>query len=99
MALEWRLRRVMAEKNVWSGAELGRLLQDLAGYKISAASISALINEQPKQVKAETMDALCTALQCQPNDLWQYTTTGYKNTRCKKAVPVQKVANGKLPPL
>ena len=33
MALEWKLRKVMAEKNIWSGAELSRLLQDLAGYK------------------------------------------------------------------
>ena len=46
MALEWKLRKVMAEKNIWSGAELSRLLQDLAGYKLSAPSISALINEQ-----------------------------------------------------
>ena len=36
MALEWRLRRVMAEKNIWSGAELGRLLPDL---RIPAAKI------------------------------------------------------------
>lgn len=57
-------------KNIWSGAELGRLLLDLAGYKLSAPSISVLINEQPKQVKAETMDALCIALECTPNDLW-----------------------------
>ena len=46
MSLEWKLRKVMAEKNIWSGAELGRLLLDLAGYKLSAPSISALINEQ-----------------------------------------------------
>ncbi len=99
MALEWRLRRVMAEKNIWSGAELGRLLQDLAGYKLSAASISALINEQPKQVKAETMDALCTALECTPNDLWKFTATGFKNTCSKDHGKDLKVANGKLPPL
>lgn len=99
MALEWRLRRVMAERNIWSGAELGRLLQDLAGYKLSAASISALINEQPKQVKAETMDALCTALECTPNDLWKFTSAGFKNTHSKDRGKDIKVANGKLPPL
>lgn len=69
MALEWKLRKVMAERNIWTGAELSRLLQDLAGYKLSAPSISALINEQPKQVKAETMDALCMTLECTPNRL------------------------------
>lgn len=49
MALEWKLRKVMAEKNIWSGAELSRLLQDLAGYKLSAPSISALINDSPNK--------------------------------------------------
>ena len=43
MALEWKLRKVMAEKNIWSGAELSRLLQDLANtfplsHKIFAKS-------------------------------------------------------------
>ena len=25
MALEWKLRKVMAERNIWTGAELSRL--------------------------------------------------------------------------
>ena len=108
MALEWKLRKVMAEKNIWSGAELSRLLQDLAGYKLkqlhisyklSAPSISALINEQPKQVKAETMDALCMALECTPSDLWVFTPTPYVKKKQEKVVPIKKVANGKMPPL
>lgn len=99
MALEWKLRKVMAERNIWSGAELGRLLQDLAGYKLSAPSISVLMNEQPKQVKTETMDALCIALECTPNDLWEFTMTSYKKKKQENVTPIAKVANGKLPPL
>lgn len=101
MALEWKLRKVMAEKNIWTGAELGRLMQDLAGYKLSAASISVLINEQPKQVKTETMDALCMALECTPSDLWVFTPTPYKKSKQNqnKVVSIKKVSNGKLPPI
>lgn len=73
MALKWRLRQVMAERGIWSGAELGRLMEQKAGYKLSAPSISALLTEEPRQVKAQTMDALCTALNCTPADLWQHT--------------------------
>lgn len=99
MALEWKLRKVMAEKNIWTGSELGRLLKDLAGYSLSAASISALMNEQPKQVKAETMDALCTALECTPNDLWEFKMITHKKNKKENATPIAKVANGKLPPI
>jgi putative transcriptional regulator len=73
MALKWRLRQVMAERGVWSGADLGRLMEQKAGYKLSAPSISALLTEEPRQVKAQTMDALCTALDCTPSELWHHT--------------------------
>lgn len=68
--LIWMLRKVMADRGIWTGAELGRLLKEKAGYDLSAPSISALITGQPKQMKANTLDALCTALECTPNDLW-----------------------------
>ena len=71
--LEWMLRHVMAERGLWSGAALARLLEDKTGYRLSAPSISALLNGQPKQMKAQTLDALCTALDCQPGDLWVHT--------------------------
>ena len=73
MGLKWRLRQVMAERGIWSGAELGRLMEQKAGYKLSAPSISALLTEEPRQVKTQTMDALCTALNCTPSDLWHHT--------------------------
>ncbi len=72
MALDWKLRQVMASRGVWSGAELGRLMEQKAGYKLSAPSISVLLTEPPKQMKAQTLDALCTALDCTPSDLWHH---------------------------
>ncbi|MEE3953621.1 helix-turn-helix domain-containing protein [Peribacillus frigoritolerans] len=102
MAIAWKLRNVMAEKGIWSGAELGRLLEDKAGYKLSPPSISALLTSEPKQVKTQTMDALCTALECSPNDLWQHTPTPIKLSPPKKET-VLKAVNGKnndrLPPI
>lgn len=75
MMLEWMLRKVMLERGIWSGAALARLLEEKVNYRLSAASISALLNQQPRQMKAETLDALCTALECSPNDLWVHTPT------------------------
>lgn len=72
--LIWRLRQIMAERGVWTGAELARLLKEKAGYELSAPSISALLRGKPKQMKADTLDALCTALDCTPGELWLHTT-------------------------
>lgn len=72
--LVWMLRKVMADRGIWTGAALARLLKEKANYSLSPASISALLTNQPRQMKADTLDALCTALDCTPNDLWVYTS-------------------------
>lgn len=103
MALVWRLRQVMASRGIWSGAELGRLMERSAGYKLSAPSISALLAEAPRQVKAQTMDALCTALGCTPCDLWAHTPSMIKATEQQAGEQQKKAANAAahrvLPPI
>lgn len=100
MALEWRLRKVMAEKEVWSGSELARLMKEKAGYSLSAPAISALLNSNPKHVKADTMDALCTALDCTPGDLWKHTPTYILKPENENRMKLAKASNdNKLPPI
>lgn len=105
MSIEWRLRKIMAERGLWSGAELGRALYDKAGFKISPPSISALLTQEPKQIKIQTLDALCTALECTPNDLWKHTPTQISNIEKPKVQEDGKVVNypnnseSKLPPI
>ncbi|MFJ6794011.1 helix-turn-helix domain-containing protein [Streptomyces sp. NPDC091268] len=58
-----------AERGVWTGTQLRRLLAERAGVELSPASVSALFTKQPAQVKLSTLAALCTALGCAPGDL------------------------------
>lgn len=71
----WRLRMAAAQREVWTGAQLRRLLADKAGLELSAASVSALLSGQPSQLKIETLAALCVALDCTPNDLLELEPT------------------------
>ena len=64
-----------AQREVWTGAQLRRLLAERAGLHLSAASVSALLTRQPAQVKLETLAALCTALERTPDDLIEVDTT------------------------
>jgi putative transcriptional regulator len=99
MALEWRLRQVMAERGVWTGAELIRLMEEKAGYSLSAPSISLLLANAPKQVKSETMDALCTALDCSPSDIWRHKPTYVKRLKNTTTLVKTKISNDRLPPI
>src|SRR5699024_12575864 len=69
MSIEWNIRHIMAKNNIWTGSELLSLMEDKAGYSRSPASISALLNEKPKLIRVETLDAICTDLECTTNDL------------------------------
>jgi putative transcriptional regulator len=75
MKIRWKLRMAAAQREVWTGAQLRRLLAEKAGLELSAASVSALFTKEPAQVKLSTLAALCTALECTPNDLFEVDIT------------------------
>jgi putative transcriptional regulator len=86
MEVRWKLRMAAAQREIWTGAQLRRLLAERAGVEMSAASVSALMRQAPKQLKLSTLQALCVALDCQPGDLIEVDTT-----------PVVKAARGGKP--
>lgn len=75
MRIRWKLRMAAAQREIWTAAQLRKLLAERAGLHLSSASVSALFTKQPAQVKLETLIALCTALDCTPNDLFEVDTT------------------------
>jgi putative transcriptional regulator len=75
MDVKWRLRMAAAQREVWTGAQLRRLLAERAGLRLSSASVSALLTKTPAQLKLSTLGALCTALECGPGDLIEVDTT------------------------
>jgi DNA-binding Xre family transcriptional regulator len=64
-----------AQREVWTGTQLRRLLAEKAGLELSSASVSALMTKEPAQIKLATLIALCTALDCSPNELFEVDTT------------------------
>jgi putative transcriptional regulator len=83
--VKWKLRMAAAQREVWTGAQLRRLLAERAGTNLSSASVSVLLTKEPTQLKLSTLAALCTALDCTPNDLIEIDTTPVS----QPAVPLQ----------
>lgn len=101
MEIKWRLRMAAAQREVWTGAQLRRLLAERAGLELSSASVSALFSGQPAQVKLSTLAALCTALQCTPDDLFEVDTTPAERPAAPPAAPAPAAASGgrSMPPI
>jgi putative transcriptional regulator len=91
MEVTWKLRMAAAQREVWTGAQLRRLLAERAGVEMSAASVSVLMRQPPKQLKLSTLQALCVALDCQPGDLIEVDTTPVAKP-ARAAKPVGKRA-------
>jgi DNA-binding Xre family transcriptional regulator len=88
LQIRWKLRMAAAQREVWTGAQLQRLLAEKAGLELSSASVSALFTKQPSQLKLSTLIALCTALDCTPNDLFDIDTTPVAQPVSPKSTPV-----------
>ena len=71
--IKWNLRKIMAEKGLWSGQELVDLLESKAGIILSHNAVMGLIKRPPKAVRFTTLEALCTALDVSPWELMTYT--------------------------
>lgn len=104
MRITWKLRMAAAQREVWTGAQLRRLLAERAGLHLSSASVSALMTKEPAQVKLSTLAALCTALDCTPNDLIDVDTTPVASPAPpQRAQPAKKAASARrgrsMPPL
>lgn len=81
-----------AQREVWTAAQLRRLLAERAGLELSSASVSALFAKQPAQVKLSTLAALCTALECTPNDLFDVDITAVARPAPPRPVPTEPPA-------
>jgi putative transcriptional regulator len=97
MQIHWKLRMAAAQREVWTGAQLRRLLAEKAGLEMSSASVSMLLTKQPSQIKLPTLLALCTALGCTPNDLFDVDTTPVERPAGTTASDAKAVGGSSVP--
>lgn len=73
--LKWRLRQVMAERGLWKTTDLHRRLD---GYgerngvrevRLSVSQVHRLVTQKPQRLNIAVLEALCSELACEPNDL------------------------------
>lgn len=71
----WRVRVVMAERNVRSVSELVRRLEEV-GVSISVAQLGRLIDGKTQHWSQEVIEGMMTVLDCELSDLVRSERTG-----------------------
>ena len=87
MGIEWMLRLRMAERGLFSTAELVPLLAE-RGVVLSREQVYRLVTQAPQRLSMDTLAALCDILGCTPNDLIDVQVVNQQ---------VSKAANGGRP--
>ncbi|MEN6587277.1 MAG: helix-turn-helix transcriptional regulator [Sulfuricella sp.] len=67
-SLSWRLRVMMAERNITTATELQRLLEK-SGYHITSSQLTRIIKERPERLSTDLLDHLLDVLKCDIGDL------------------------------
>ena len=88
---EWRLRPLMAQKGIYTAAELAPHLAE-HGVRLSASQVWRLVTGKPERLNLHTLMVLCTILECTPNDLIERVDLPQSERLAKRAVGERKVA-------
>jgi DNA-binding Xre family transcriptional regulator len=68
MGISWKLRRLMADHDMYSTSDLVPLLAE-RGVHLSREQVYRLVTQPPQRLSIDTLAALCDILTCTPNDL------------------------------
>lgn len=62
----WRLKTYLVKKHqIYSVTDLQTLIEKKTGVMVSLANLCKLVNHQPKMIRLETIEIICTALGCE----------------------------------
>ncbi|OLT48626.1 Cro/Cl family transcriptional regulator [Gordonia sp. CNJ-863] len=68
MGYQWRLRHLMAERDLFHTSDLVPLLAE-HGIRLSREQVYRLVTQPPQRLNMDVLVALCDILDCTPNDL------------------------------
>jgi DNA-binding Xre family transcriptional regulator len=68
MGYQWRLRTLMAERELYQTTDLVPLLAE-RGVILSREQVFRLVTSPPQRLSMDVLAALCDILECSPNDL------------------------------
>lgn len=72
MGYEWNLRTIMATRGLFSTNDLTPLLAE-EGIHLSSTQVYRLVTQKPQRLSLEVLAALCSILECGPQDLIEMT--------------------------
>lgn len=102
MAINWRLKTFIFTKfNITKATKVQKMILDKTGILISLQNLCNLINKKPQMIKLDTMEIICSALNCELKDILKITPASKKRENkiklSYKNTPKSKIAYKSFP--
>ena len=69
MSIKWNFKKYLEQKHsIYSATELKKLINKKTGISISLQNTCNYLNNKPAMIRLETMEIICTALDCTLHD-------------------------------
>jgi len=85
MTIRWNFKSYLSSKhNIYTVTELRATITKKTGYVISIANLCKYVNSRPTMLKLETIEIICSALECEISDFLKIGPKKFKNKNRKK---------------
>ncbi|MCK5062281.1 helix-turn-helix transcriptional regulator [Candidatus Parcubacteria bacterium] len=96
MAINWRLKTHLSIKHaIYTVADFRKLICKKTGVIISLQNLTNMVNKRPKQIRLETMELICSALNCSLHDILEIRPKQFKKINDKKKLSFKNTPHSK----
>lgn len=88
MAVHWRLRLYLASRHgIYSATALQKRIAKRTGVLISLQNLCNYLHQKPKRIQMDTIELICSALDCKLSDFLEVEPRTYRSTTLRKLAP------------
>jgi len=100
--IQWKLKSALAKKHqLYTVTDLQKLIVKKTGVVISVANLCKVVNQRPRMIRLETMEIICSALECELSTFLKIGPKGFKASTTRKLsfknTPKSKIAVKSFP--
>jgi DNA-binding Xre family transcriptional regulator len=98
--IRWKFKSYLASQHqIYSATALQKLIVKKTGVVVSVANLCKYVNQPPKMIRLETIEVICSALECELSALVEVGPKKFnqesKRKLSYKNTPKSKIANQK----
>ena len=99
--IQWRLKSAASKRQIYTVTDLQKLIVKKTGVVISVANLCKYVNRRPKLIRLETLEIICTALECELASFLKVGPAVFKADRIRKLsfknTPKSKIGTKSFP--